>query len=82
VSVLRIPERFCGRPTLESGASEKDENGGGFLRRGKEKESRNNFLFFPPLKPPLEVFETFGGAKVSEDRPAIKGDRNPKSFLH
>jgi hypothetical protein len=29
------------------GASEKDEKGGGFSRRGEEKESRNNFLFFP-----------------------------------
>ncbi len=48
VSELRIPERFCGRPTFESGASEKDEMGGGFSRRGEEKESRNNFLLFPP----------------------------------
>jgi hypothetical protein len=30
-----------------SGASEKDEKGGGFSRRGEEKESRNNFLLFP-----------------------------------
>jgi hypothetical protein len=40
---------------------------GEIFKRGKEKESRNNFLFFPPLKPPLEVLETFGGAKVSDD---------------
>jgi hypothetical protein len=78
VSALRIPERFCGRPKEISGASEEDEIGGGFLRRGEEKESRNNFLLFPLLKPPLEVLETFGGAKVSDDRPAQNGARNPK----
>ena len=27
----------------------------------------------PPLEPPLEVLETFGGAKVSDDRPALNG---------
>ncbi|MFN9690532.1 MAG: hypothetical protein ACK551_00310 [Vampirovibrionales bacterium] len=31
-----------------------------------------------PLEPPLEVLETFGGAKVSDDRPAIKGSEKPK----
>jgi len=41
--------------------------GGGFLRRGEEKESRNKSFSSPLLKPPLEVSETFGGAKVSDD---------------
>jgi hypothetical protein len=40
---------------------------GRIFKEGEEKESRNNFLLFPLLKPPLEVLETFGGAKVSDD---------------
>jgi hypothetical protein len=40
---------------------------GWIFKEGEEKESRNNFLLFPLLKPPLEVLETFGGAKVSDD---------------
>ncbi len=31
-----------------------------------------------PLEPPLEVLETFGGAKVSDDDQLKKQTRNPK----
>jgi hypothetical protein len=40
---------------------------GRIFKEGEEKESRNNFLLLPLLKPPLEVLETFGGVKVSDD---------------
>jgi hypothetical protein len=42
------------------------DNGGGFLRGEREGEPQQ-FPSLSPLKPPLEVLETFGGAKVSDD---------------
>jgi hypothetical protein len=33
---------------------------------------------FPLLEPPLEVLETFGGAKVSDDDKLKKEARSPK----
>jgi hypothetical protein len=44
----------------------------GFLREGGDQDP-------PSLKPPLEVLETFGGAKVSDDDELKKGARNPKN---
>jgi hypothetical protein len=63
----RLPRHFA------DGRSEGKARGVGFLREGGDQDP-------PSLKPPLEVLETFGGAKVSDDRPAIKGAR--KSFIH
>ncbi len=48
--------------------------GVGFLREGGDQDP-------PSLKPPLEVSETFGGAKVSDDQPAIKESQKPKHQL-
>jgi hypothetical protein len=40
---------------------------GRIFKEGEEKEIVAALLLFPLLKPPLEVLETFGGAKVSDD---------------
>jgi hypothetical protein len=40
---------------------------GGFSRGGEGEEKRNTSSPSSPLEPPLEVLETFGGAKVSDD---------------
>ncbi len=32
-----------------------------------------------PLEPPLEVLETFGGAKVSDDNQLQKGAKHPNT---
>jgi hypothetical protein len=37
---------------------------GRIFKEGEEKESRNNFLLFPLLKPPLGVWGVFGGTKT------------------
>jgi hypothetical protein len=43
----------------------------GFLREGGDQDP-------PSLKPPLEVLETFGGAKVSDDDQQKKKIENQK----
>jgi hypothetical protein len=43
----------------------------GFLREGGDQDP-------PSIKPPLEVLETFGGAKVSDKRVTSNEARNPK----
>ena len=62
----RLPRHFA------HGRNEGDARGVGFLREGGDQDP-------PSLKPPLEVLETFGGAKVSDDRPALNEARNPKN---
>jgi hypothetical protein len=50
----RLPRHFA------YGRNEGKARGVGFLREGGDQDP-------PSLKPPLEVLETFGGAKVSDD---------------
>jgi hypothetical protein len=59
-------ETFCARQ------EQREARGVGFLREGGDQDP-------PSLKPPLEVLETFGGAKVSDKRPAINGMRKPST---
>jgi hypothetical protein len=61
----RLPRHFA------DGRNGAKARGVGFLREGGDQDP-------PSLKPPLEVLETFGGAKVSDDRPAIKESEKPK----
>jgi len=62
----RLPRHFA------DGRSEGKARGVGFLREGGDQDP-------PSLKPPLEVSETFGGAKVSDDRPAKEGSEKPQN---
>jgi hypothetical protein len=50
----RLPRHFA------HGRNRREARGVGFLREGGDQDP-------PSLKPPLEVSETFGGAKVSDD---------------
>ena len=61
----RLPRHFA------DGRNGAKARGVGFLREGGDQDP-------PSLKPPLEVLETFGGAKVSDDDELKKGARNPK----
>ncbi len=56
----RLPRHFA------DGRNNGKARGEGFLREGGDQDP-------PSLKPPLEVLETFGGAKVSDKRPAQNG---------
>jgi hypothetical protein len=62
----RLPRHFA------HGRNKGKARGVGFLREGGDQDP-------PSLKPPLEVLETFGGAKVSDKRPAINGMRKPST---
>ena len=64
----RLPRHFA------NGRSGGKARGVGFLREGGDQDP-------PSLKPPLEVLETFGGAKVSDKRVTLKGARNPKNKI-
>jgi hypothetical protein len=64
----RLPRHFA------HGRNEGEARGVGFLREGGDQDP-------PSLKPPLEVLETFGGAKVSDDRPAKEGSKKSQHQL-
>jgi hypothetical protein len=61
----RLPRHFA------DGRNEDRARGVGFLREGGDQDP-------PSLKPPLEVSETFGGAKVSDDDQLKKKIENQK----
>jgi hypothetical protein len=61
----RLPRHFA------HGRNNGKARGVGFLREGGDQDP-------PSLEPPLEVLETFGGAKVSDDDQLKKGASNPK----
>ena len=77
VSVLRPPSDFAdvvARHDATRWVKGEDFQGGGKGRRNAIRPP------FPLLEPPLEVLETFGGAKVSDDDQLKTDAKKPKNL--